>query len=546
MSEDAGVFAEGDIVRLVNLNFMQIAHDGALVAVRLRVHHKNAYEVILPDGGHMEVEAKSMKRLDAEDLFHTGDFVRLVRMPLLHKANENHLATVQHYLPHKDMWVVQVQTQTKGSGIVEVYSSTLKPVDDADLFFTGELLRVKSGEAAGEVVTVRDYQPLKDAWRATRISGKDVDVHSENAVVIKPDAHKEGDLVVYKGTVVLVQCYLPAADRYRILKKDGTPVDVYLEDLAEYDPANPPADTSSSSPSAAGGGSGGGFLKSLQAAGGAGGGFLKKMWGGGSGGGSNSGGLDSGPPRYRIGDQVHLHKAGWKEEGTVALVKDVVSRKKYKVVLNTGETMSVSDQQMKPPIPQGRFAEGQKVTFTEGGAGVIRAIDELRGMLVVRADLGMKDRHVFVDGVVGGDVDAGANDALFAPPAAAPSAPTGDEAVLAELQAALAQAGASLEEVRQFNDADLDELLKDELKIPVLKRNKMKHLIRGGGGGGSGGASGTVPVPAPVPVTVPVPAAVAVPQATPAPQPTAAAPAAPAAPAAAAAAGHADPFAFLN
>eukprot|EP01012_Entosiphon_sulcatum_P050152 TRINITY_DN68928_c0_g1_i1.p1 TRINITY_DN68928_c0_g1~~TRINITY_DN68928_c0_g1_i1.p1 ORF type:complete len:495 (+),score=71.66 TRINITY_DN68928_c0_g1_i1:46-1530(+) len=60
-----------------------------------------------------------------------------------------------------------------------------------------------------------------------------------------------------------------------------------------------------------------------------------------------------------------------------------------------------------------------------------------------------------------------------------PTSTDGD--VLSDLAQRLQQIGTTLEEVMRYSDTDLNEILRDELRLPVVKRNRVRALLRAAG-----------------------------------------------------------------
>ena len=496
------VIAAGDVVRLHSLKILQMAHEAELVFVQEHIAAKGLWSVILPNGDKIEVAPSSMKPLDPQDMFQPGDFVRLHSLPILSMSNEGEIATVQGYVEDKDAWKVQLQSSTKGIAMLELFSNTMKKVDDAEHFFVGELLRIVSGESVNEVVTVRGYDAMTDRWKVTLLSGKDLELYSEVTVRVNPNAFDVGDLVVVDGNSnVVIQQYLDRKDKWKVITNDGSSFEIFPEEANRFTDAG----VGNALDNLAGGSSKGGFLSGLFSGSSAGtarpvekqsssgsSGFLKGLKGG-LWGGSKKSSTDTSARTFEVGEQVHLSKVSWKEDGTVGYVKEIVTggvKTRYKVILNNGEVIDTSASHMKDPIEAGRFKEGQMVRIVGEGPGTITKILLEKGMLTVRCN-GKHEKTVFLDKLeLGEGHGAGPSSPISptlstpttvaTPVAATPVAPpaVSADAVLDELVQKLAEAGTTIEEVSQYTDEEVDELLKDELKVSVIKRVRMKQLIK--------------------------------------------------------------------
>eukprot|EP01063_Lacrimia_lanifica_P018369 TRINITY_DN2529_c0_g1_i1.p1 TRINITY_DN2529_c0_g1~~TRINITY_DN2529_c0_g1_i1.p1 ORF type:complete len:518 (+),score=219.39 TRINITY_DN2529_c0_g1_i1:77-1630(+) len=487
-------YAEGEVIRLQKLKLMQMMYEGSLAAVRqCRDASKGAWTVVLPSGDTVDVFEVSMKKLDQEDMFMQGDLVRMHGLPMLMLPHEQTTAIVQHYVPQKDAWSVQL----RNGQLSEVFSGSMKPVDAEDLFHVGQLIRVVSGDGAGQVVTVKGYLPPKDAWAAFLPSGQQIEVFSENCTTTADaPAFAEGDLVVVDGMNVVVQTYNAAKDNYTVISPDGHSFEAFKEEMEVFESPKHGASAQKAPP--AGGGGGFNFKN-----------FMGLMGGGAA---STSPAKDDAQPKktlmggvksmlgrnkdaaehtFGAGEQAHISGVLGTSDGTVALIKEGKNEKgKYKVILPSGKTVAVSAASLKPPVSPAEWPEGTLVTLRgdrKGGVAVVQSVLEDKGQLALRLPNG-KAKHVFPDQVLrDGEVSPSAGSPT--PPAAllpspAPLAPAPKKYDTAnplypELVQKLAEAGTTFEEVTQFSDPEIDELLKDELKIPLLKRVRMKNIIKG-------------------------------------------------------------------
>eukprot|EP00659_Diplonema_papillatum_P011393 gene11393-17524_t len=430
-----------------------------------------------------------MKKLDPEDLYSEGELVRLVNMNMLMTQHTGELVAVQEYLNQKDAWVVCLQSGDR----TELYSKHLKKVDRPNLFPSGSVMRISAGENEGDIVTIQRYDPTKDAWFAIRQDGSTREVHSENLVRVIPEAFTEGQLVQLEGETVAVQQYLLEKDMWRVITTSGSHRDVYAENLARFghQEATSPAAASSGKKISS-------TLKSI---------FSKF--------GSSTG---AEAPRYTgdfsAGQTAHLKDVFMRTDGTMVLLQKFNEKSgktgKWKVVLNTGDSIEVSTDHLRPTIDVAKYPEGKLAVLKKDGAVcAIQRVDEGRGMVCLRLNSGKplwcfpdqfddynpvggaskEQQKAHLDTLKHGPSGTAQEDAIqaVAPPAfpsANDSAPTSspgigpDPDLLSELKRKLREAGTSYEEARAFSEKDIDELLRDELKIPVVKRNKMKALLR--------------------------------------------------------------------
>eukprot|EP01062_Namystynia_karyoxenos_P012426 TRINITY_DN1446_c0_g1_i1.p1 TRINITY_DN1446_c0_g1~~TRINITY_DN1446_c0_g1_i1.p1 ORF type:complete len:503 (+),score=148.73 TRINITY_DN1446_c0_g1_i1:88-1509(+) len=449
----ATTFEEAQVVRLHKLKLLQARHNGTLAATQEYIPKKGLWRVRLPSGDALEVPSDCMKAVDSQSRFAVGQVVRVRGVGVLHPHLNGSLVAVQEYLPTKDMWRVLTPAGEKA----ELYGENLKVLDPADLFSTGEVLRlVGLGQSLqmahnNKVCAVQEYVPLADQWRVVLPGGSKLEVHSENLRKVAPDAYSTGDMVLVKGqpAPVAVQQYLPDTDQWRVRLPSGAALDAYPENLRRQDEAGEDPGRAWEALASAGGGaqrpsvSGavGGLMGKLRiggqgskgaddedagraapapaaAAGGGGGGGvfgrMRQAAGGVLGRGGYSGGSDA-RGAFSEGDVVHLCGLMMKSDGTMAVVQEWNEKKrKWRVRLNTGDAVEVGADNLRPAANPQKFSAGQLVQVSGTGKraldGKVFAVQdcvEAKGMWRVRLPTG-EAAEVWESCITAADPDSGA------------------------------------------------------------------------------------------------------------------------------------------
>eukprot|EP00756_Hemistasia_phaeocysticola_P022829 Hpha_TRINITY_DN15859_c1_g3::TRINITY_DN15859_c1_g3_i1::g.189095::m.189095 len=513
----------GQVVRLCGLRLTQVMHNGSLVAAQEFIPQKGSWRVRLPSGDAMEVQAETMKPLDAQDKYAEGQVVRVRGVGVWHPKLEGGLVAVQEYIPLKDQWRVL----TPAGERFELHSENLKVLDVNTMFQEGEVVRLSGLQHTlsmmynNKLVAVQEYVQLKDMWRVILPSGEKVEFHSEYMRrVCPPTRFSEGQLVYVKGSSdpVAVQQYLSETDQWRVRLPTGAAQNVYPENLRSAD--EPSEEPGKAWENFAGSGAGqdrgqdggGGFLSKMRqrgasitqrfvgggggaAAGGAdggggGGGMFSKMKGALPFGGAR-GGYSSGDPKggFKENDGAHLCGLMMRSDGQLVAIQEWNDKKKkWRVrLIPSGDAIEVSSDNLKPQINPEDFATGQTVKVVGSGKraweGKIVAIQqpvEAKGMWKVIQPSG---EAADIWGSCLQPVDEHGNPVLPPFPAAPGGVEDGaqDQELLEELAGLLTGTGVTVPQVAKYTDGDLTELLKEELKLGVVKRNRMKEAVRRSG-----------------------------------------------------------------
>eukprot|EP01065_Artemidia_motanka_P043307 TRINITY_DN5983_c0_g1_i1.p1 TRINITY_DN5983_c0_g1~~TRINITY_DN5983_c0_g1_i1.p1 ORF type:complete len:509 (+),score=153.62 TRINITY_DN5983_c0_g1_i1:68-1594(+) len=480
----APALAEGQVVRLVALKLTQSRHTGALAAVQMQLP-SSQWRVRLPTGDAVDVPSDCIKPIDAADRFAEGQVVRVHGVAVRHPKLEGALVAVQEYIPLKDSWRVL----TPGGERYEFYGENLKVLDSAEMYAAGEQVRVVGVQHSlqlmqnNKIAAVQEYIPLKDMWRVVLHGGQKHEFYSENLRRLSDASlYTEGDLVVVRGTSnpVAIQQYIPATDQWRVRLPTGAAQDIFPENIRRLDDSDA-AFRAAAAPAAAP--SRGGIMGRFRRGSGtedgstgthsgensptpAGGGMFSRM--------KNAftrGGYSGEATRgaFKEGDMVHLCGLMRRADGTIAVAQEWLEKKgKWRVRLSSGDAVEVASENLRPAADPSQFATGQLVRVTgsgkravEGKTVAVQEIVEAKGMWKVLLPSG-EAHEVWPSAMA--PVDGGSQDA--------------DEQMLRELQELLSGAGLQLSEVAGYSDDDLTELLRDELKVGVVKRNRMKEAVR--------------------------------------------------------------------
>ena len=455
-------FKEGEVVRLRKLKLMQIAHEGTLCALREAIPEKASWKVVTPSGTVVEVLTSSLKRLDSPDLYSTGEVVRLRNLGMLLLKYDGQLAAVQQYLPKEDTWKVTTNTGDK----LQLTASHLKKIDSPTLYKTGDLARLIAGDNQGEVVVVKEYLDRKDKWIIVRgqTTGTQLEVCSTLLKAVSPTLFHPGDEVTVGIEIGRIEEYVSFSDQYKIMMSDGTSRNAFSEDInsgstgASFDSLAASGNKLSSSTSS----SSGIFSK-----------FKTKLW-------SNSQSLDQKGP-YNSGDQIHMVGYLTQKDGIMALLKNYKEQKQKweAIVYSTGETVELPVKHIRPGISQpDKYLDGTPGTVMACGTrAVVQSVDTEKGLITVRTDAGKKYKLYSDQFLLDCDVVA-AQQAATQSKQRRPQLSENELILVDEVLTLLESVGTTLEEARGFTESDLDELLRDELKLSVIKRNRMKNIIR--------------------------------------------------------------------
>eukprot|EP01060_Flectonema_neradi_P011665 TRINITY_DN1869_c3_g1_i2.p1 TRINITY_DN1869_c3_g1~~TRINITY_DN1869_c3_g1_i2.p1 ORF type:complete len:558 (+),score=117.48 TRINITY_DN1869_c3_g1_i2:112-1674(+) len=452
-------FKEGQVVRLRKLKLLQKAYEGTLCAVQEHLVDKGVYKVVTPSGTVIEVPPTSMKLLDSPSLYSTGEIVRLRNLGMLNQKYEGQLAAVQEYLPKEDTWKVTTNNGDK----LQLTASHLKKIDSPTLFKTGDLTRIIAGDHQGEVVVIKEYLDRKDKWLIVRgqTTGSQLEVCSTQIKNVTPTLFHPGDEVTVGIETGKIEDYDSFSDKYRIQMSDGSIKEAFSENIQS-------GTTGTSFEGLA-------TLGNKQSSGGIFSKFKTKIW-------SGAPTPDQLKGAFQPGDQIHMVGYLTQKDGMMALLKNYSeSKQKWEAILySTSETIEIAAKNMRPMITQpDKYVDGTPGTVMACGTrAVVQSIDVDKGLITVRTDAGKKQKLYSDQFLLDCDVLAAQTAAATTSSQKRPQLGENELILVDELLTLLESVGTTLEEARGFSESDLDELLRDELKLSVIKRNRMKNIIR--------------------------------------------------------------------